>query len=93
MLWKDKGVTDCFRRSNEYHLNDSAGYFLDSLDRVSIDEYVPTMQDVVRTRARTTGIVELHFRQKVRKTHDICLTLFLLNFLPFLYVISQIYSD
>ena len=66
MLWNDRGVKECFRRSNEYHLNDSAGYFLDSLERVSIDQYVPTVQDVVRTRARTTGIVELLFTQKVQ---------------------------
>ena len=66
MLWNDRGVLECFKRSNEYHLNDSAGYFLDSLERVSIDNYVPTVQDVVRTRARSTGIVELLFTQKVQ---------------------------
>ena len=64
-LWNDKGIQDCFKRSNEYHLCDSAGYFLDALDRIALDDYIPTMQDVLRTRARTTGIVEVEFKHKV----------------------------
>ena len=64
-VWNDKGIQDCFKRSNEYHLCDSAGYFLDALDRIALDDYIPTMQDVLRTRARTTGIVEVEFKHKV----------------------------
>jgi len=64
-LWKDTGVQASFVRGNEYALNDSAGYFLDSLDRVGKSEYVPTEQDVLRTRVRTTGIVEIQFFYKV----------------------------
>ena len=32
VLWNDSGVQECFKRSNEYHLCDSAAYFLDALD-------------------------------------------------------------
>ena len=46
-------------------MNDSAGYFLESLDRISRPDYVPTEQDVLRTRVRTTGIVEIQFFYKV----------------------------
>lgn len=63
-LWEDKGVQRCFIRSNEYQLNDSAGYFLDSLPRISAPDYVPTQQDVLRTRVKTTGIIETKFRYK-----------------------------
>ena len=65
ILWSDAGIKASFKRSNEYQLNDSAGHFLDALDRVAVDGYVPTEQDVLRTRARTTGIVEVQFRHKV----------------------------
>ena len=34
-LWSDTGVQTCFLRSREYQLYDSAGYFLNSLRRVS----------------------------------------------------------
>lgn len=63
-LWKDSGVQRCFQRSREYQLNDSAEYFLNSLERISQTNYRPTPQDVLRTRVKTTGIVETHFNLK-----------------------------
>merc|ERR1711971_1306679 len=56
-LWVDSGVQECFSRSNEYQLNDSAKYFLDDLDRLGAKDYQPTEQDILRTRVKTTGIV------------------------------------
>ena len=52
-LWKDEGVQKCFSRSREYQLNDSAGYYLNELDRISDPYYIPTEQDVLKTRVRT----------------------------------------
>ncbi|XP_076043827.1 G protein alpha o subunit isoform X6 [Oratosquilla oratoria] len=63
-LWSDTGVQECFGRSNEYQLNDSAKYFLDDLDRLGAKDYQPTEQDILRTRVKTTGIVEVHFSFK-----------------------------
>ncbi|KAI7811958.1 guanine nucleotide binding protein (G protein), alpha inhibiting activity polypeptide a [Triplophysa rosa] len=63
-LWKDSGVQACFARSREYQLNDSASYFLNDLERVSNPSYIPNQQDVLRTRVKTTGIVETHFTFK-----------------------------
>lgn len=60
-LWSDSGVRACFARSREYQLNDSAGYLFDALDRIGAPSYVPNEQDVLRTRVKTTGIVETHF--------------------------------
>lgn len=63
-LWKDSGVQHCVGRSREYQLNDSAEYYLNALDRISMPNYIPTEQDVLRTRVKTTGIVETHFTFK-----------------------------
>lgn len=60
-LWMDLGVQKCFGRSREYQLNDSAYYFLNSLDRISQPNYIPSEQDVLRTRVKTTGITETKF--------------------------------
>ena len=65
LLWKDAGVQQCFHRANEYQLNDSAGYFLNAIGRISSTDFVPTTDDILRTRAKTTGIAEIHFRLKV----------------------------
>ncbi|XP_028401317.1 guanine nucleotide-binding protein G(i) subunit alpha [Dendronephthya gigantea] len=63
-LWSDSGVQACFGRAREYQLNDSAQYYLNALDRLGSKDYLPTEQDVLRTRVKTTGIVETHFTFK-----------------------------
>jgi guanine nucleotide-binding protein G(o) subunit alpha len=63
-LWNDYGVQQCFNRSNEYQLNDSAKYFLDKLDEIGSPQYLPSTQDILRTRVKTTGIVEINFTFK-----------------------------
>ncbi|CAO3642605.1 unnamed protein product [Cunninghamella blakesleeana] len=61
-LWTDEGVQDAFNRSNEYQLNDSASYYFESIDRIAQDGYIPTDQDVLRSRVKTTGITETNFK-------------------------------
>lgn len=46
-----------------YFLSRSLSY-LNDLDRICQPSYVPTQQDVLRTRVKTTGIVETHFTFK-----------------------------
>lgn len=63
-IWQDPGIQLCFSHSREYLLNDSAPYYLDALDRISQPNYVPSQQDVLRARVKTTGIVETQFTFK-----------------------------
>jgi len=63
-LWQDNGVQQCFSRSREYQLNDSAQYYLDAIQRLCAPDYIPSEQDVLRSRVKTTGIVETHFEFK-----------------------------
>merc|ERR1711931_265394 len=63
-VWVDASLQECFSRAREYQLNDSAQYYLDSLDRLGAKDYQPTEQDILRTRVKTTGIVEVHFSFK-----------------------------
>jgi len=41
-----------------------ADSYLSDLNRISAPDYVPTEQDVLRSRVKTTGIVETHFTFK-----------------------------
>lgn len=63
-LWKDDGVQECYRRANEYQLNDSAAYYFGEIDRIKAANFVPNQQDVLRARVRTTGIIETSFKFK-----------------------------
>jgi GTPase SAR1 family protein len=60
-LWADPGVQETYKNRASYQLTDSADYFLGRIDDVMTDNYIPTQQDVLRSRVRTTGIVENNF--------------------------------
>nr|ALR73821.1 Gs protein alpha subunit [Tripedalia cystophora] len=62
ILWSDKGVQECFERSNEYQLIDCAQYFLDRVDGVRKPDYSPNNQDLLRCRVLTRGIIETRFQ-------------------------------
>src|SRR5215469_2637739 len=50
--------------SSVYNTVMSIFSFLDDLDRLGAKDYQPTEQDILRTRVKTTGIVEVHFSFK-----------------------------
>lgn len=62
-LWKDPGIQALYERSSEYQLIDSAAFFFNSVDRISSEDYIPSEQDLLFARARTTGITEIAFDQ------------------------------
>ncbi|ORX62962.1 heterotrimeric G-protein alpha subunit, GPA1-like protein [Hesseltinella vesiculosa] len=60
-LWHHNTIKTVYNRRNEYQLNDSAAYYLNALDRIGEPSFVPTDQDILRSRVKTTGIVETSF--------------------------------
>jgi len=60
-LWKNEAVQECYKRSNEYQLNDSAKYFFDNVDRIASPSYIPTDDDILHARVKTTGATEVRF--------------------------------
>merc|ERR1712137_1053097 len=60
-LWDDPGIQELYKKRNEYQLIDSAAYFFESIDRIADENFVPTEEDLLRARARTTGITEIGF--------------------------------
>ncbi|KAG0173798.1 hypothetical protein DFQ28_008122 [Apophysomyces sp. BC1034] len=60
-LWADAGIQAACRQGNTFALHDNASYFFERLDRLWEPTYTPTDQDIIRCRAKTTGIVETVF--------------------------------
>ncbi|KAF9260661.1 heterotrimeric G protein alpha subunit [Marasmius fiardii PR-910] len=56
-LWQDKVVQTAISR-RRIRLPDSAGFFLNHLDRITAPDYSVTDDDIVRARLRTVGIQE-----------------------------------
>ena len=61
-LWRDPAVQEAVRRAREFQLNDSAVYYFNAIDRMSQQSYMPTDQDILRSRVKTTGITETTFQ-------------------------------
>ncbi|KAI0411931.1 G-alpha-domain-containing protein [Xylaria grammica] len=60
-LWLDEGFQSAYNRRNEYQLNDNAAYYAEEIRRLTAPDYVPTDEDVLRARWKTTGITETWF--------------------------------
>jgi len=60
-LWADSGIQKAYENRAKFQLIDSAAYFFTQIDTIASPDYIPSMQDVLRVRVRTTGIVEMDF--------------------------------
>eukprot|EP00026_Physarum_polycephalum_P008807 Phypoly_transcript_08908.p1 GENE.Phypoly_transcript_08908~~Phypoly_transcript_08908.p1 ORF type:complete len:348 (+),score=44.06 Phypoly_transcript_08908:135-1178(+) len=60
-LWQDNAIKQTYARSAEYQLNDSTQYYFDNISRIAAHGYIPSEQDVLRSRVKTTGILETVF--------------------------------
>ncbi|VDL63704.1 unnamed protein product [Nippostrongylus brasiliensis] len=63
-LWADPSIKTAINRGNEYQLTESAPHFLSSIDRIAAKDYKPTEHDILLSRIKTTGIVEVKFQMK-----------------------------
>jgi len=61
LLWTDSGIQATFQMRSKFQLPDSMNYFYDKIKEISVANYVPSTQDMLRSRIRTTGIVENEF--------------------------------
>jgi len=69
-FWADEAVLKVYKKASEFQLNDSAEYFFAHIERIGMDNYVPDVNDILRSRAKTTESHEIenstantHFRR------------------------------
>jgi len=68
-LWESEAVQNAYSRRNEFWLLDSFPYYIKNLRRFCEEDYVPTEEDTVMARIRTTGIVVTNVESKINKEH------------------------
>ncbi|GBG33544.1 Guanine nucleotide-binding protein subunit alpha [Hondaea fermentalgiana] len=61
-IWTDPGVEDTWRQRSDIQVQDSLRWYMEEIDRIGADDYMPSNQDLLRSRVRTSGIVEAEFR-------------------------------
>ena len=63
-LWEDPAIKKAFEQAHRYHLPDSTEYFLEKIEElVEEEEFIPSMEDVLRCRSKTNGLSEISFRK------------------------------
>ncbi|BGP16873.1 hypothetical protein JCM10213_007320 [Rhodosporidiobolus nylandii] len=58
-VWAFEGAREAVDFSHEYQLNDSAPYYFSNIARLAQPGYLPSDQDILRSRVKSTGIVEV----------------------------------
>jgi len=60
-VWRDPGIQKTFESRAMFQLTDSTDYYLNKITELAKDNWIPSEQDVLRSRVRTTGIAESEF--------------------------------
>jgi GTPase SAR1 family protein len=63
-LWTDRGVQVAFVEACRYHSLESLEWFIDRIDYIFDSNYLPTVGDMLRARARTTGAQRMTIQLK-----------------------------
>eukprot|EP01127_Copromyxa_protea_P018610 TRINITY_DN5893_c0_g1_i2.p1 TRINITY_DN5893_c0_g1~~TRINITY_DN5893_c0_g1_i2.p1 ORF type:complete len:350 (-),score=64.26 TRINITY_DN5893_c0_g1_i2:136-1122(-) len=61
-LFNDPAIKKTIDNLVNYRAPDSAAYFLKNLDRIFAEGFVPTVEDVLRARIKTSGVYETRFQ-------------------------------
>ncbi|TDL21099.1 G-alpha-domain-containing protein [Rickenella mellea] len=62
-LWRDSEVRSALAR-RRVRMEESSGFYLDEIERITAKRYIPTDGDVLRARLKTLGVIEHTFTLK-----------------------------
>jgi len=60
-LWADPAIQQTYKNATMFYIMDNIKYYFDDIDRIAAEGYVPTDEDILKSRAATTGIHETEF--------------------------------
>jgi GTPase SAR1 family protein len=60
-LWACQGIQNVYSLRSHYQLPDAAEYYFSRVDEYAKEDFVPSYDDILRIRVRTTGIAETSF--------------------------------
>jgi len=68
-LWEDPVIVNLWENRGEkkIQVQDALEYNMDNIERITKEGFLPTVPDILRSRVRTTGVVEDHFTMDGRE--------------------------
>jgi len=67
-LWEDPATQSIFQKSPEFTKKDPGYHYLSNITRISQPDYVPTHEDILFCRKKTSGVTQITF--KVNNSYD-----------------------
>jgi GTPase SAR1 family protein len=61
VLWKDPTIRIAFEHRQQFQLFDSANHFFNQIGNLTKEDYLPSFEDILLIRARTTGVSKNEF--------------------------------
>lgn len=63
-IWNDPVIQQTYSNRAKFQLYDSTAFFFENLDRIAKPDFVPTDDDILRVRVKTTGLIKQDFELK-----------------------------
>eukprot|EP01080_Neovahlkampfia_damariscottae_P010746 gene10746-3366_t len=63
-LFFDNAIQLAYSKKYEFKLLSSVDHFIPRLKDIAMDNYIPSLEDIIHTRDKTEGLVELQFTKK-----------------------------
>jgi len=60
-LWKEPAMKEIYANRAKLKIDDSSAHFFDNVRRIATRSYIPTDEDILLVRHRTTGVIEQKF--------------------------------
>lgn len=62
-LWADAAIQETWGKRSDYQVVETNATFFEEkvIDRIAADDYIPTQEDFLKCRVRTSGIIEEHY--------------------------------
>jgi len=60
-VWKDPMIKEMWKIKSEFQIAYSASYFINRLETIMDPNYIPPDEDILKTRTKTSGIIEVSF--------------------------------
>ncbi|XP_064087118.1 guanine nucleotide-binding protein subunit alpha-11-like [Macrobrachium nipponense] len=61
VLWRDNAAQECWQRANEFDIPDNTAYYLNAIERLAQQPYLPTQEDVLQLRIPTKSATVYDF--------------------------------
>jgi len=64
VILTDINIVKCMRNPQKVGIGDSSVHFFSNFDRITSPGYIPSLEDIIRTRVKTVGVHETNFSYK-----------------------------